>query len=532
MKIAILDGYVDEPSCLGVPPFISPYPRYILGMIKLMGYNAHYITADQLRSDTYLMRGLAEFDLIIVIAGAIVPGKYLNARPLSFDEIRFLPEGPHKVIVGPIALELDNKNLRNYNILDFPFEKQLHDYLTQYLKSKPSSPFDLSKFAIEGVEVIEKHPDFPYIICEMETYRGCYWGKCSFCMERTYGKPQMRNPESVLDEIEALYNHGARYFRIGKQTDFFTYMGDFSYEVPKPDPEFMLSFHREIWRRCPKINTLHFDNLNPKTIAAHPEESKKIIKTIVIYQTPGNVAAMGLETADEKVARKNTLAASPQEVMYAIGLLNRFGASVGYNGLPYILPGLNFVAGLWGENKETYNKNMEFLHQVLDQGLLLRRVNIRQAKLLKGSPLAKHGSRVNEKHFNSFKRRVRKEVDKEILKKTVPVGRKLTDLRCELQKGNITFARQMATYPLLVGVVGSYERNNFVDVRVTGHGERSITGVKHPLDVNTAESNQLESIPGIGRKTASKLTSSRPYERLDELRNVIPQELMDYFTIN
>ncbi|MFP4558235.1 MAG: radical SAM protein [Archaeoglobaceae archaeon] len=532
MKIAILDGYVDEPSCLGVPPFISPYPRYIVGMVKAMGYNASYITADQLRSEPHLMRELEEFDLIIVIAGAIVPGKYLSARPLSFGEIRFLPEGPHKIVVGPIALELDNKRLRNYNILEFPFEKQLHAHLSRLFKGKLS--FDLPRFAIEGAEVIERHPDFPHIICEIETYRGCYWGKCSFCMERTHGKPQMqmREPEDVLNEIEALYNHGARYFRIGKQTDFFTYRGDFSYEVPKPDPEFMLSFHREIWRRCPKIKTLHFDNLNPKTIATHPRESKEIIKTIIVYHTPGNVAAMGLETADEKVAQKNNLAATPQEVMYAIKLINKFGASVGYNGLPYFLPGLNFVAGLWGETKDTYKKNLEFLRQVLEQGLLLRRINIRQVKLLRGSPLAKNSSRVNEKYFNSFKRRVRKEIDREILKKAIPVGRKLTDLRCEVQKGNITFARQMATYPLLVGVVGSYERNDFIDVRVTGHGERSITGVKYPMDVNTAESYQLENIPGIGRKTALKLMSRRPYESLDELQSIIPQSLVDYFTVS
>ncbi len=530
MKIAILDGYVDEPSCLGVPPFISPYPRYILGMLKVLGYDAHYITADKLRSDAYLMRKLDELDLIIVIAGAIVPGKYLNARPLSFEEIRFLPEGPQKVIVGPIALELEKKGLRNFDVLPFPFEKHLHHYLSRYFNT--DTPFDLSRSAIEGAEIVERHPEFPYVICEMETYRGCYWGKCSFCMERTHGEPQrqMRDPVNVLNEFEALYSYGARYFRIGKQTDFFTYMGDFSYEVPKPDPDFMLSFHREIWRRCPKIKTLHFDNLNPKTIAAHPEESKKVIKTIIIYQTPGNVAAMGVETADEKVVEKNNLAVSPQEALDAIKLINRFGSSVGYNGLPYFLPGLNFVAGLWGETKETYEKNMRFLQQVLDHGLLLRRVNIRQVKLLEGSSLARHGSKVNEKHFNSFKKRVRKEVDKQILKKTVPVGRKLTDLRCELQKGNITFARQMATYPLLVGVVGSYERNEFVDVRVTGHGERSITGVKHPVDVNTAEVRQIESIPGMGRKRAWNIISKRPYESLEELQNDVPQELIDYFT--
>ena len=33
LKVTILDGYIDEPACLGVPPYISPYPRYIAGAI-------------------------------------------------------------------------------------------------------------------------------------------------------------------------------------------------------------------------------------------------------------------------------------------------------------------------------------------------------------------------------------------------------------------------------------------------------------------------------------------------------------------
>jgi radical SAM superfamily enzyme with C-terminal helix-hairpin-helix motif len=29
----ILDGYVDEPACLGVPPYISPYIRTVAGAL-------------------------------------------------------------------------------------------------------------------------------------------------------------------------------------------------------------------------------------------------------------------------------------------------------------------------------------------------------------------------------------------------------------------------------------------------------------------------------------------------------------------
>jgi len=37
MRFCILDCYVDEPACFGVPPFISPYPRYIFGALADAG---------------------------------------------------------------------------------------------------------------------------------------------------------------------------------------------------------------------------------------------------------------------------------------------------------------------------------------------------------------------------------------------------------------------------------------------------------------------------------------------------------------
>ena len=35
----ILDGYVDEPTCLGVPPYISPYVRYLAGVLHAHGFD-------------------------------------------------------------------------------------------------------------------------------------------------------------------------------------------------------------------------------------------------------------------------------------------------------------------------------------------------------------------------------------------------------------------------------------------------------------------------------------------------------------
>ena len=56
MKFTILDGYTDEPSCLGVPPFIAPLPRYIYGSIKAHDPQAiiDYLTIDKLRQNKNL----------------------------------------------------------------------------------------------------------------------------------------------------------------------------------------------------------------------------------------------------------------------------------------------------------------------------------------------------------------------------------------------------------------------------------------------------------------------------------------------
>lgn len=527
MKVTILDGYVDEPSCLGVPPYIAPYPRYIYGMLRYLKIEAEYVTIDLYRQSKELQNKLNNCDLVIVIAGIAVPGKYLGGKPLSLKELYNL-KFKKSVLVGPITLELTKKDRKNleylgYEIIDFPFEEGLFEYLTKFLKR--DAKFDLDKFAVLGSEVVKKHPEFPYIVCEIESYRGCYWGKCSFCIERIHGKPRMRYPKAVLAEIESLYNVGIKHFRLGRQTDFLTYMADFSYEVPKPNAEFMENFHREIWKRCPKIKVLHLDNINPKTIAEHPEECRRIIKAIITHQTPGNVAAMGLESADEKVIRQNNLAANVDEVKFAIGLINEYGKFVGYNGLPYFLPGINFVIGLKGETKETFEKNFEFLKEILDDGLLLRRINLRQVKIFPNTPMQKVGYKNVNKHkkyFKSFKKRVREEIDKLMLKKLVPISRKLTDLRCEVRGKKITYARQLATYPLLVGVVGEYEKNTFLDVRVIDYGMRSITAIE-PLDINSAKSWQLGLLP-ISKKLVAKIILNRPYQGIEDVKKVLKND--------
>jgi len=59
MTYTILDCYTDEPSGLGVPPYLGVYPRYIYGYIRTGGSDtsqinhslgdAYYLTIDDLR---------------------------------------------------------------------------------------------------------------------------------------------------------------------------------------------------------------------------------------------------------------------------------------------------------------------------------------------------------------------------------------------------------------------------------------------------------------------------------------------------
>ncbi len=523
MRAVIIDGYVDEPSCLGVPPYIAPYPRYIYGMLRELGIETNYFTIDSFRQQSTEK----SFDLAIIIAGIAVPGKYLGGNPLSKKEIFSMGVGKRTILVGPITLELSKKERKmledcDIEVVDFPFEERLFHLLG-------GDNFDLNRFAVRGAEVVTQHPNFPDIICEIETYRGCYWGKCSFCIERIH-RFWSRSAKNVVAEIKALYDSGVRHFRLGRQTDFFTYLGDPRYEIPKPNPEALKKFHRAIWDLCPKIKTLHLDNVNPKTVAEYPEECSSIVKTIVLYQTPGNVAAMGLESADENVIRKNSLCASPEDVMDAVALINRYGRFPGYNGLPYFLPGLNFVIGLKGETKATFECNYQFLKDIFEGGLLLRRINIRQVKIFPGTPMEKFGDRNLKKHrseFLRFKKKVRERIDIPMLRKILPKGRKITDLRVEVS-GSLSQARQLATYPLLVNVIGFYRKGTILDARVCDYSYRSVVAIEAGIDVNSATLQQLECALG---KMGRKIYVNRPISNNEELKVVGGEMATLYFSV-
>jgi len=176
-----------------------------------------------------------------------------------------------------------------------------------------------------------------------------------------------------------------------------------------------------------KPSVLHIDNANPAVISNWENESVKICELIKNHCTPGNVAALGMESADENVIRRNNINATPEEVMKAIEIINSIGSERGENGMPAFLPGLNFVYGLDGESKKTYKINFNFLKKVVEKGYLLRRINIRQV-----ASFRKKSARIDKNLFKIFKRKVNEEINRVMLKKIIPKKTIMKDVFLEI----------------------------------------------------------------------------------------------------
>jgi radical SAM superfamily enzyme with C-terminal helix-hairpin-helix motif len=255
---------------------------------------------------------------------------------------------------------------------------------------------------------------------------------------------------------------------------------------------------------------LHLDNANPAVIASHPEGSRRIVESIVRHCTSGNVLALGMESADPAVIEANNLNSTPEQVMDSVRMMNELGRERGPNGMPKLLPGVNFIVGLDGETKETLRLDLEFLRKVRREGLMLRRINIRQVMPLRRE--FKEGAGHSE--FVRFKEAVRDEIDRPMLQEMLPQGTILTRIYAELREGNRTFGRQIGSYPLLVGFEYPLPLEGFVNATVVGWGKRSVTAVEHPLKVNSCPLAALSSLPGIGKKRAMRIVRKRPFKDL------------------
>ena len=527
MRIFLLDGYIDEPSCLGVPPYLAPQVRYIYGALRANGCATSdiiYCTADAWRRDADAkIESMKQADLVIIYAGTTVPGHYLSGKPLSITEIgRIALSLPSTTVMlgGPLVQSISDRVKHAHSLVEniniFCGEvtaASVHEYLTGAKTTDYASA--IREWAILGAELTIHHPNYPYLMCEIETFRGCPRPiNCDFCSERFKQIKYTRPPQDIISEVQALGEYGNKFFRLGCQTNILSYGALYGH---KPNNRWLEMLYSGIREVVPHLEVLHMDNINPATIARFPEESRQALKIITDYNTAGDTAAYGLESADPAVIAANHIDCTPDSVRQAIRIMNEVG---GYrvNNIPKLLPGLNFLHGLKGETNRTKDLNYQFLREIVDEGLLLRRINIRQV-IETGDYKA---GKVNKYYLQRYKDQINQEINLPLLRKVFPSGTLLTQIIAEQQDQNLVWGRQLGTYPILVGIIGQAPLAKPLNAVIIDHGFRSLTALPQNLAINRISVDQLAAIPGIGRKSASTIILNRPYRQWSELEPLLP----------
>ncbi len=538
----IIDGYVDEPACLGVPPYISPYIRTVAGVFAERGITTDYATIDQLRRDPMRVAGLSAYKYVVMIAGVTVPGKYLAGTPATLTELQqigFMLRGKTvSLLGGPIGFGYSPQGGAKAVI-------QAVSGWTAMLHGEPAAALDaylsggepegvcryadFDRWAVLGADIIRKHPFYPFVMCELETAKGCsraVSGGCSFCTEPFYGLPKQRDAGAVADEVRALAVAGAAHFRRGRQPDLLAFGSAGGGEFPTPDPDALRKLFAEIRSAAPSLQTLHIDNINPGTIARHEEASREALAAIVAGHTAGDIAAFGMESADPAVVAANNLKGDADAVFRAVEIVNEIGA-IRRDGIPELLPGLNFISGLAGETAETFALNDAFLQRIFAAGLMVRRVNIRQLMPFEGTrAYADNTLGQHDKLFHQFKERVRETFDVPMLERVFPIGTVLRDVIIEVS-GTVSFGRQMGTYPILCGIPMQIPTGTVLDAAVVSHGQRSVTALPVPIEINRMNAAALKWLPGVSKKAAVNVAAKRPYADAAAFRLVVSADAID-----
>ena len=518
--IALIDGYIDDPAALGVPPYISPMIRAIAGAALDAGADrVEYVSIDMIRKG----KRLPDAAVSVVLSGNTVPGKYLRSMPMSLKELsEITPKLKGWKMIGGSAADSKEAGSFDFVIRKDPAASLYDGIVGKEVGERYRTLDEWNRWMLLGAEIVKQHQDFPEpLVVEIESYRGCHRyksGGCSYCIEPMKGRPLMRSPKDILEEAGKLKELGVRNIRIGGQTCIVSYGSTDDSDVPKPNPDAV----RELFEglRSMGFDTIHVDNANPAVISTYPEESEEILRIIAENCTDGNVLALGMESADPFVITENNLNSTSEQVMDAVRMINRIGAERGPRGMPKLLPGINIICGLDGETADTYRMDMDILKRMRDEGLMVRRINIRQVLPVR----REFDVKVDQRRFKKFKEDVREDIDRVMLERIVPYGTVLKDVYIELNDGNVTFGRQIGSYPLLIGIPYKMETECFRDVFVTEWGYRSITGITYPFDINHMPMSSLEALPGIGKKRASKLVLARPFASMEELANVIDDD--------
>jgi radical SAM superfamily enzyme with C-terminal helix-hairpin-helix motif len=132
----------------------------------------------------------------------------------------------------------------------------------------------------------------------------------------------------------------------------------------------------------------------------------------------------------------------------------------------------------------------------------------------------------HERRFKTFKEFVRTKIDLPMLQRVFPIGTVLHDVHIEVS-GDLSFGRQLGSYPILVGIPLSLPVRSVIDAVVVDWGMRSITALPVPIGINMLPATAIRWLPGIGKKRVAAVIAQRPFATLDAYRKVAGSSVVD-----
>lgn len=420
MKTIILDCYTDEPSGYGVRPYLGSHQIHLSQALAHQGIEHYYITIDDLRfassnskneinNETNIsilnktvnanesINYINDAEVIYIIMGCFVDYNYFSCVPPKSNEVfDFLKNTKAKKILFYVMgikdlISSDYSASKLMSIIDkVEYGNTYRFVFNQSCKNETLLDPDyllLDKISSTSIPIINQL--ISPIIAEIETGTGCNTPFCKFCIESLRSpKVIYREPSSIIMQIKTLYEQGVRHFRLGRQPNFYHYQ--------KQSVEKMEELLYGIRTSCPEIKMLHIDNVNMINVLS--KAGQEITKLIVQYCTSGNIAPFGIESFDMYVRKLNGIIGSPEQVIKAIEIINKYGQEKGDNGYPKFLPGINLIHNLNGHTKKTHEINMKFLNLIIENGLQTQRLYYRY--MTRPTGVSFNEKRTGEKNYD------------------------------------------------------------------------------------------------------------------------------------
>ena len=180
----------------------------------------------------------------------------------------------------------------------------------------------------------------PYTIANLQTSRGCYYGKCTFCSDYIRGNFRFRKPELVIEDIEKIQEkHGIRHF---------------IFWDPLTSPRFMKAISR--WNRTRPEDKRIFWGAETKFEKIFTDQRF----TDLLYEGGARFMQFGFESGSQRILDRMVKGNDLSRVHLMMGALRNSKIAIS----------VQWFIGFPGATKEEDRSTYEYLHKHRDAVVL------------------------------------------------------------------------------------------------------------------------------------------------------------------